>query len=86
VRATCDPDNHDAEFGIVVRSDLKGGGLGQRLMQKMIDCLRARGTQRLVATVLHENARMLELARELGFVHDKQQPGDGTVAIELALR
>ncbi len=86
VRATCDPDNHDAEFGIVVRSDLKGGGLGRRLMQKMIDCLRARGTQRLVATVLHENTRMLELARELGFVHDEQQPGDGTVAIELALR
>jgi acetyltransferase len=86
VRATCDPDNHDAEFGIVVRSDLKGGGLGQRLMQKLIDCLRARGTQRLVATVLRENTRMLELAQELGFVHDAQQPGDGTVAIALALR
>ena len=86
VRATCDPDNHDAEFGIVVRSDLKGGGLGQRLMQKLIDCLRARGTQRLVATVLHENTRMRELAQELGFVHEKHQPGDGTVAIELALR
>ena len=86
VRATCDPDNHDAEFGIVVRSDLKGGGLGLRLMQKLIDCLRARGTQRLVATVLHENKRMLELAHELGFVHDERQPGDGTVAIQLALR
>ena len=86
VRATCDPDNRDAEFGIVVRSDLKGGGLGQRLMQKLIDCLRARGTQRLVATVLHENKRMLELAHELGFVHEARQPGDGTVAIELALR
>jgi acetyltransferase len=86
VRATCDPDNHDAEFGIVVRSDLKGGGLGQRLMQKLIDCLRARGTHRLVATVLQENTRMLELARELGFAREEQQPGGGTVAIELALR
>ena len=86
VRASCDPDNRDAEFGIVVRSDLKGGGLGLRLMQKLIDCLRARGTQRLVATVLQENKRMLELAHELGFVHDARQPGDGTVAIALALR
>ena len=86
VRASCDPDNRDAEFGIVVRSDLKGGGLGLRLMQKLINCLRARGTQRLVATVLQENKRMLELAHELGFVHDARQTGDGTVAIELALR
>ncbi|MCK7501368.1 MAG: hypothetical protein MZW92_73215 [Comamonadaceae bacterium] len=31
-----DPDNVDAEFGIVVRSDLKGGGLGERLMDKLI--------------------------------------------------
>ncbi len=86
VRAICDPDNHDAEFGIVVRSDLKGSGLGQRLMTKLINCLRARGTQRLVATVLRENKRMLELAHELGFVHGKQQPDDRTVAIHLPLR
>jgi acetyltransferase len=24
VRAACDPDNQEAEFGIIVRSDLKG--------------------------------------------------------------
>ena len=70
VRAVADPDNHDAEFGIVVRSDLKGGGLGDLLMHKLIDYLRARGTQRLVATVLSENGRMLELARDLGFEID----------------
>jgi acetyltransferase len=84
-RALCDPDNHDAEFGIVVRSDLKGGGLGPRLMTKLIEHLRARGTRRLVATVLSENARMLELARELGFVFDDEQPGDGTQHIHLNL-
>jgi acetyltransferase len=85
VRAICDPDNHDAEFGIVVRSDLKGGGLGERLMRTMIDYLRAHRTQRLVATVLQENTRMLELARELGFVFDEAQPDDGTVSIHLPL-
>ncbi len=67
VRATVDPDNHTAEFGVIVRSDLKGSGLGQRLMDKMIGHLRQRGTQRLVGQVLHENAAMLELARALGF-------------------
>jgi acetyltransferase len=73
-RALCDPDNQDAEFGIVVRSDLKGGGLGALLMNKLIAHLRARGTRRLVALVLAENTRMLELARELGFTLDEEQP------------
>lgn len=85
VRAVCDPDNHDAEFGIVVRSDLKGGGLGARLMHKLIEYLRARGTRRLVATVLRENERMLELARELGFEFDAEQPDAEMRHIHLAL-
>jgi len=67
VRAVADPDNIEAEFGIVVRSDLKGGGLGDRLMQKMIGYLQGRGTQVLTATVLAENTRMLDLAQDLGF-------------------
>jgi acetyltransferase len=67
VRATVDPDNQVAEFGVIVRSDLKGSGLGHRLMRKLIDHLRARGTQQLVGRVLRENRAMLELARTLGF-------------------
>ena len=67
VRAVADPDNVEAEFGIVVRSDLKGSGLGDRLMHKLIDYLKARGTRVLTAVVLAENRRMLSLARELGF-------------------
>jgi len=84
-RALCDPDNQEAEFGIVVRSDLKGGGLGEVLMRKLIAHLRARGTRRLVATVLNENTRMLELARELGFEFDAQQPDPATRRIHLPL-
>ncbi len=75
VRVVIDPDNHDAEFGVIVRSDLKGGGLGRKLMRKMIGHLRARGTQRMVGTVLRENAGMLELARALGF-EEQTPPGD----------
>lgn len=66
-RATTDPDNEAAEFGVIVRSDLKGTGLGTRLMDKLIRCLREHGTRRLVGSVLRENTGMLELARRLGF-------------------
>jgi acetyltransferase len=75
VRATVDPDNHTAEFGVIVRSDLKGSGLGHRLMEKMIEHLRTRGTQRLVGTVLRINRGMLELAAHLGF-QEADNPGD----------
>ena len=71
VRAVADPDNIAAEFGVIVQSGLKGGGLGLLLMQKMIAYLRSQGTQRLVATVLDYNTRMLKLAKELGFEEDR---------------
>ena len=70
VRAITDPDNIEAEFGVIVSSTLKGRGLGLVLMQKMIAYLRTQGTQRLVATVLDYNTRMLRLAEELGFETD----------------
>ncbi len=75
VRATVDPDNDTAEFGVIVRSDLKGSGLGHRLMSKMIAHLRERGTRRLVGTVLRVNTGMLELARALGF-QESTNPAD----------
>lgn len=86
VRAMIDPDNIEAEFGVIVRSGLKGGGLGHLLMCKLITYLRSQGTQKLVATVLDHNTRMLQLAHELGFA-DVAQGGDlsGTRKIVLAL-
>lgn len=84
VRGLTDPDNVEAEFGIVVRSDLKGSGLGERLMRKLIDYHRSRGTQRLRADVLTENSRMLALAKTLGFEIGKRTT-DGSRSIELAL-
>jgi acetyltransferase len=85
VRAIAEPDNASAEFGIVVRSDMKGARLGQLLMQRIIDYQRSAGTGKLVATVLAENARMLELAHRLGFVQVPCNEGDGVCCIELEL-
>jgi acetyltransferase len=84
-RAMTDPDNIGAEFGIVVRSDLKGTGLGRLLMGKLVAYLRQRGTQCMHATVLKENTRMLAMTQAMGFVHDAEQPADDTVAVTLTL-
>lgn len=85
VRTVTDPDNAEAEFGILVRSDLQGANLGRRLMTKIIDYQRARGTQRISATVLRENTRMLALAKKLGFVSQAQPQEPGTMRVVLAL-
>jgi acetyltransferase len=89
VRAQADPDNVEAEFGVIVRSELKGRGLGRLLLQKLIVYLRGQGTQRLVATVLDGNERMSGLAQELGFKEEGAKAGrnggNGTKVLFLPL-
>jgi acetyltransferase len=85
VRAVTDADNARAEFGIVVRSDLKGRSLGFLLMNKMIRYCRSRGTGELVGDVLRENTGMLKLARALGFQITDDHQND-FVNIRLPLR
>jgi acetyltransferase len=84
-RAIADPDNADAEFAIIVRSDLKGGGLGRLLMDKLVAYQRSQGTQRLVGTVLRENQRMLQLAAELGFQRRPPSQADERDSVSVSL-
>ena len=67
VRLVADPDNQAAEFAVMVRSDLKGVGLGYRLMTIILDYARARGIRRVFGDVLRENTAMLQVAKEMGF-------------------
>lgn len=82
-RSVTDPDNESAEFAILVRSDLKGQGLGYALLDKMIRYCRARGTRELWGDVIADNAAMLDLATALGFRIGS--PDQGLVRVTLAL-
>jgi acetyltransferase len=85
IRYSSDPDHQTAEFGALVRSDLKGHGLGRALMQQLIDYAKADGLRRLVGTVLRDNVQMLDLATALGFRRLTDEDGFGTVLVELTL-
>ena len=84
VRAQADPDNESAEFAVLVRSDIKGHGLGSRLLEKIIRYCRGRGTRQIAGDVLATNVRMLQLAATHGF--HAQSSRDGVVRVTLDLR
>jgi acetyltransferase len=67
VRLHANVINDTAEYAILVRSDLKGRGLGWLLMELIIDYARAEGVQAIEGQVLRENYTMLAMCRELGF-------------------
>jgi len=82
VRTVTDADNERTEFSIVVRSDLKGSGLGAALLEKMIRYARNRGTTEMIGQVLKDNTRMLHFCENLGFKRGKMVEED---VVELVL-
>jgi len=86
VRFAADPDYKSGEFAVLVRSSLKGRGLGWHLMRHLIDYARAEGLESLTGSVLTENTTMLAMCRELGFTI-AAEPGDLAVSrVRLDLR
>jgi acetyltransferase len=81
-RVVADPDNVKAEFAVVVRSDLKGHGLGRILMNKLIAYCGDRGTSEIVGETLAENRHLLSLVRKLGF---EVNQGDDAITVQLRL-
>lgn len=84
-RVIADPDNISAEFAIIVRSDLKGKGMGGLLLNKLIEYCRARGIHEIVGETISHNQGLLMLAKKFGFV---TCPGGGsdTTGLRLELR
>ena len=83
VRAIADPDNVTAEFAIIVRSDLKGKGLGPILVKKLVDYCRSRGTKELIGEALADNQRVIGLVRRFGGT--VSHPESGTVNLRFDL-
>jgi acetyltransferase len=79
VRVVGDPDNTEAEFAIVVRSDLQRRGLGRLLLDRIVAYAKARGTPKLVAHVLRENGAMLHLGVDGGFARERAPIGEDVV-------
>ena len=85
VRLHDDESGDSAEFAILVRSRLKGRGLGWLMMKHMIAYARDKGLQHVRGQVLAENSSMLTMCEELGF-HSKDDPEErGVKQVDLPL-
>ncbi|GLR85394.1 bifunctional acetate--CoA ligase family protein/GNAT family N-acetyltransferase [Bradyrhizobium iriomotense] len=67
VRIHSDSIYENGEYAILLRSDLKGRGLGWALMQLIIEYARSEGLKVISGDVLQENILMLDMCRQLGF-------------------
>ncbi|HXK56613.1 MAG: GNAT family N-acetyltransferase [Gammaproteobacteria bacterium] len=85
VGATVVPEESSAEFGLLIRSDQKGRGLGRMLMEKLIGACMDRGIATLRAEVMTRNLPMLALVRKMDFQFFYQADGS-YVEIRLRLR
>lgn len=85
-RLVADPDYTRAEYGILVRTDLKGKGLGWELMRHLITYARAEGLEELYGQVLANNPTMLTMCAEMGFLiePDYEDLGVRNVTLKLA--
>lgn len=68
------PGGEEAEFAMMVRSDMQRQGLGHRLMDKMIRYCEVRGITRLFCHVLTENERFINIAGDFGFLVEETGP------------
>ena len=84
VRLHDQPNGKDAEFAILLRSHLKGHGLGWLMMKHMIAYAKAKGLKTVQGEVLAENSTMLVMCAELGF-HSGEDEERGVKQVILPL-
>jgi acetyltransferase len=72
-----------AEFAVIVRSDVKGKGLGWRLMQHLIAYARSEGLQEIRGHVLAGNTTMLSMCSKLGFEIEPSESEAGLRLVRL---
>jgi acetyltransferase len=82
---TSDPDKQRGEYAVLVRSDLKGNGIGRALMRQIIAYAKRAGVGEIFGDVLEENAMMISLCRELGFAMAPLAGSAGIVRASLTL-
>jgi acetyltransferase len=84
-RLHANADYDRAEYAVLIRSDMKGRGLGWLLMQTILEYARSEGIRRVEGQVLKENTTMLTMCGELGFAIAPDPHDAGSCLVQLEL-
>jgi RimJ/RimL family protein N-acetyltransferase len=82
VRFAQHPD--EAEVAVTVADEYQGQGVGTHLMHALVDRARAEGVVRFDAYVMADNARMLDLLKDVGSIEPVSSSG-GTIEVKLPI-
>jgi acetyltransferase len=66
-RYVTNPDQTSCEFALLISDELKGKGLGSRMMEAIMEVARDKGLAEIEGLVLANNEPMLKLMKSLGF-------------------
>jgi acetyltransferase len=85
VRIHSDSIYENGEYAILLRSDLKGKGLGWALMQLIIEYAKSEGLKVIFGEVLQDNLIMLQMCQDLGFEVKSDPVERGICNVQLKL-
>lgn len=85
-RISADPDRETAEYGLLVRSDLQGAGIGRAILRLLADFARDDGIGKIEGFVLAGNERMLDMCRHMGFAIARHREEPDLMLVTLDLR
>ena len=82
-RLILEPGRETGEFAIVVADDFQGNGLGLKIVDMLIGFAQDKRLRTIYGIVLHDNKKMISLARKVGFTITKSSAGESEVTLEL---
>ncbi len=77
-RYVINPDGNSCNFALAVADNVRGKGLGRKLMTSLMEAARAQGLKEIEGLVLSNNDRMLGLMHRLGFSIKSAEDNHGT--------
>jgi acetyltransferase len=83
-RIIMNSDLKQAEFAVAVHDSYQGLGLGHKLIDLIIGIAMEKDLEKIYASVLAVNYRMLRIGQKMGFT--TSEVSDGTVSVELYLK
>lgn len=84
-RFAINPDGESCEFALVVADNMRGNGLGNKLMVALMDAARSKGIKIMEGEVLNNNMSMLKLMKRLNFTIEPSSEDDSVKRVRKVL-